>query len=253
MLHVHSGLVELWLSDRPHKLFAHAFLWPANMLLAASEGSRDALASALRGKRIVLVDNGIDTSIFRPGAGGRERPVVASAGFLTPRKGTGDLLEASRLLHQRGVDHELVLAGDPIPEAGGLQLEALRAGAGAQVGFLGYVAPDAMPDFYATSDVFCLASWWEAMPISVLEAMASGLPVVATKVGDIPRAVEDGVTGLLVPARSTELLTDALEKVLGDVDLRLAMGRAGRRRVQARFSLQTTTDALERLYREALG
>src|SRR5438067_1348378 len=78
---------------------------------------------------------------------------------------------------------------------------------------------EAMPDVYADADVFCLPSWWEAMPLSILEAMASALPVVASAVGDIPRLVDEGVTGYVVPARDPALLAEALKRVCADHEL----------------------------------
>ena len=77
--------------------------------------------------------------------------------------------------------------------------------------------------------------------------------MVATTVGDIPRAVEDGETGFLVPKKRPDLLADALERLLRDPDLRARMGEAGRRRVARSFSLDATIDAMKRLYRDALS
>jgi glycosyltransferase involved in cell wall biosynthesis len=107
-----------------------------------------------------------------------------------------------------------------------------------------------MADLYRAVDLFCLPSWWEAMPLTVLEAMASGLPVVATTVGDIARAVEDGVTGRLVPPQQATALVDALEPLLRDASLRMSMGAAGRDRVQRLFNIQATCAAIGAIYRE---
>ncbi len=86
--------------------------------------------------------------------------------------------------------------------------------------------------------------------MSVLEAMASGLPVVATQVGDVPRLVEDGVTGVIVPARAPQRLADALEQLLRDPVLARSMGAAGRAAVQERFSSTMTVGLLSELYSE---
>lgn len=86
--------------------------------------------------------------------------------------------------------------------------------------------------------------------MSVLEAMASGLPVVATQVGDVPRLVEDGVTGSIVPARDPQRLADALERLLRDPLLARNMGAAGRAAVQERFASTMTVDLLSELYSE---
>src|SRR5260370_1373467 len=107
-----------------------------------------------------------------------------------------------------------------------------------------------MPALYRRAAVFCLPAWWEAMPLTVLEAMAAGLPVVATPVGDIARMVEDGVTGRLVAPHQPEALADALEPLLRNVDLRRSMGQAARLRVNDHFNLGGTSAALDTLYRE---
>src|SRR5688572_33109339 len=110
-----------------------------------------------------------------------------------------------------------------------------------------------MPAAYADADVFCLPSWWEAMPLSVLEAMAAGLPVVATDVGDVGRAVADGVTGYVVPRQDPEKLAAALEPLLTDPQLRRRMGASGRERVVGMFSSEVTARAVSALYAELVG
>jgi glycosyltransferase involved in cell wall biosynthesis len=106
-----------------------------------------------------------------------------------------------------------------------------------------------MPQAYAEADVFCLPSWWEAMPLSVLEAMAAGLPVVATDVGDVSRLVTPPC-GLVVPTKSPHLVAEALRPLLEDVDLRRRMGDAARDRARSVFSSSATADAIGALYDE---
>jgi len=110
-----------------------------------------------------------------------------------------------------------------------------------------------MPEEYAAADVFCLPSWWEAMPLSLLEAMASALPVVASDVGEVARIVEDGNAGFVVAARSPEQLAQALRKLLTDPEAARRMGRRGRNRAAEGFSSKVTADAVDALYAEVLG
>jgi glycosyltransferase involved in cell wall biosynthesis len=91
------------------------------------------------------------------------------------------------------------------------------------------------------------------MPNAVLEAMAAGLPVVATAVGGTPDVVVQGATGLLVPPDDATALAAALDRLIYDPDLRRTMGAEGRRRVQARFSVQQMVERTQALYRELLG
>ena len=166
-----------------------------------------------------------------------------------------DLLRASRLLRDRGVEHELLLAGGTPEEGAPVEAEVRRAASttAPAARFLGPQPHQDMPALYRRVDLFCLPSWWEAMPLTVLEAMAAGLPVVATSVGDIARMVEDGVTGRLVPPHQPEALAGALEPLLRNVELRRAMGRAARQTVNDRFNLSGAAAALDLLYREALA
>jgi glycosyltransferase involved in cell wall biosynthesis len=110
-----------------------------------------------------------------------------------------------------------------------------------------------VPEILAQTDVFVLASKTETLPISILEAMRAGLPVIASDVGGISEEVVDGETGLLVPAGSVEELSNALQRLLADKQLRLAMGRAGRRRFETAFMADSMIDRTQKLYEEVLA
>ena len=114
-------------------------------------------------------------------------------------------------------------------------------------------ARDDVPEILAQTDVFVLASKTETLPISILEAMRAGLPVIATDVGGISEEVVDGETGLLVPAGSVEELSGALTCLLADRQLRIAMGSAGRRRFERLFLANTMIERTRTLYEEVLA
>lgn len=249
VVHAHSGKVQRWVTTRPRRLLTRLMLLPAARVVAVSEGGRRALVEAT-GRPVRLIENGVAVG---PPPGPRSHdgpPRVFFAGVLTPRKGVVDLLTASTILVERGVAHELILAGGTPDEGADAEAEVHAAAEGSPARFLGPQPHEAMPALYAGADVFCLPSWWEAMPLSVLEAMAAGLPVVASRVGDIPRAVEDGVSGSIVPAQDPEALADALEPLLRDAALRERMGAAGRARVESSFSMTTTESEIDAVYRE---
>jgi glycosyltransferase involved in cell wall biosynthesis len=247
VIHAHGGRVQLWLTGPVRRLLARLALAGADRIVAVSEGGRDALARALGPDRVVLVDNGVDPEVFRPGDGSFDPPRILYVGLLTPRKGVLDLFGACDLLRDRGIDHELWAVGGA-PDEGPAAEAEVRAAAGPQVQLLGTRSHEEMPAMYRQADVFCLPSWWEAMPLSVLEAMASGLPVVATTVGDVARIVDDGVTALLVPPRNPERLADALAALLCDPARRRSMGEAGRRRVTSSFTVTATGKAMDVIY-----
>jgi len=254
LVHAHSGMVEPWLRSRPRRLLARLALGAAHSVVTVSSGSEAALKATLGRDRVRLIYNGVDLAAYDSGPA-HNPPRILFAGVLTPRKGVVDLLEASRLLLDRGVAHELLLAGGAPEEGARVEAEVRRAADTAAPGarFLGPQPHEAMPALYRRADIFCLPSWWEAMPLTILEAMAAGLPVVATPVGDIARMVEDGVTGRLVAPNRPQALAEALEPLLRSVGLRRAMGRMGRERVGERFSISGTAAALDRAYREVLA
>lgn len=255
VVHVHGGLGVLWLTGRRRRLLARAALAPAHRVLVVSAQLGERLASVLGEQAVCLVDNGVDTARFAAQGGTHEGgahdpPRALYVGVLTARKGVLDLLVASRLLTERGLAHEFWLAGGTPGEGSDAAtpvLEAVRA-AGARL--LGQQLPERMPSLYREADVFCLPSWWEGMPLSILEAMASGLPVVASDVGDIGRVVRTGITGTLVPPRDPTALADALEPLLRDAGRRQELGRAGRDLVVRSFSSSATVRALDRVYSE---
>jgi glycosyltransferase involved in cell wall biosynthesis len=106
-----------------------------------------------------------------------------------------------------------------------------------------------MPAAYADADVFCLPSWWEAMPLSVLEAMSAGLPVVASDVGDVSRLVTHEC-GTVVPAKDPHRLADALRGLLVDAELRRGQGAASRKRAVEAFSSTATALAIDRMFHD---
>ena len=250
VVHAHGGNIGTWLQGRWRRGLLRACLRPASRVVAVWTAGEQALRGVLGPARVRLVDNGVHLDDFTPRPAQREVPRVLYVGLLTPRKGVLDLLSASRTVTERGVAHELWLVGGTPDE--GLEAEAAvrEAVTDGHVRLLGSRPPEEIAGAYAEGDVFCLPSWWEAMPLSVLEAMACGLPVVATDVGDVHRAVQHGATGFVVPPRSPDALAASLEKLLADADLRAAMGRAGRERVTGSFSSAATAAAVDAVYQE---
>lgn len=250
LLHAHGGRVEQLPTVGAKRLFIRLALGLVARVATVSRRGEQALRP-LAGSRVVYVANGVDTTRFHPAPSRTAGPpVVLFAGTLTPRKGVLDLIEASQNLRGEGVDHVLRLAGGTSDDGREAELEVRTAAEEAGAELLGPLPPDRMPDVYAAADVFCLPSWWEAMPLTVLEAMAAGLPVVATTVGDMPLLVDAGTTGQLVPVRQTSALTEALRRYLDDEQLRRDHGTAGRARVEQRYDLDATIDTLAGLYLE---
>jgi sugar transferase (PEP-CTERM/EpsH1 system associated) len=204
--------------------------------------------------KLLVIPNGISLEDFRPADPAEARDilglsgatlVVGTVGRLQPVKGIRFLLEAFARLAAEHADVLLLLVGDG-PERAPLQSLAQQLGIAKIVRFLGD-RPD-VSRWLHTMDVFVLPSIWEGMPNAALEAMAVGLPVVATAAGGTPEVVVDGVTGLLVPPRDPDALARAAARLLRDSDLRRTMGKAGRARVEQHFSIEETVRRTEELY-----
>jgi glycosyltransferase involved in cell wall biosynthesis len=255
IVHAHSGRIDLWLKTPLRRRLVRLALAPAARIVTVSESSRKFLARALGEARVILVDNGVDPAAYAPTATpAHQPPTILFAGVLSPRKGLIDLIHASTELQRRGLAHQLLVAGGAPEEGPQAEAETREAAShGAPARFIGTQPHEEMARLYRGADIFCLPSWWEAMPLTVLEAMASGLPVVASTVGDIPRAVEEGVTGRLVSPQQPAALADALDPLLRDPGLRTSMGQAGRRRVEKLFNIAGTCAAIDTIYRDVLA
>jgi glycosyltransferase involved in cell wall biosynthesis len=189
----------------------------------------------------VAVGNGRNPAVFRPDAAARarvraelgvaaERPVVVAVSRLVRHKGYPELLAA-----MRGVDADLWVVGARLDSDHGEDLGALFAdsGLGGRLLMLGYRAD--VPALLAAADVFVLPSHFEGLPMSVIEAMLCGLPVVASDIKGPREQVVEAETGLLVPAGAVEPLAAALRRLADDPALRRRMGAAGRARAMERF------------------
>lgn len=213
-------------------------------------------AGGLPGDRLRLVYEGVpDRS---PAPGGREAlaelgvpahaPVIGNVAALTGHKDHATLLDAMALLRPRQPEARLLVAGDG-ELRGVLEARALALGLADRVIFAGFRRD--LDRLLPAFSVFCLSSHLEGLGTSLLDAMACGLPVVATAAGGIPEAVEDGVTGRLVPARDPTALAAALADALSDERLRAAWGACGRRRYLERFTVERMVDETLRVVEEA--
>jgi glycosyltransferase involved in cell wall biosynthesis len=215
------------------------------LFLAVSEALREqAIARGFPAARTLTHYNGVDLERFRPGAHEREPSLVLHVGRLVEKKGTKVLIEAMAGLP----DARLVVIGD------GPLRGALERKAGPAVQFLGALPPDEVAMWMRRAALLAAPSLTardgdaEGLPNVVVEAAASGLPVVGTRHSGIPEAVEDGRTGLLVAEGEAEGLAARLRELLGSATLRRGMGIAARRLAKDKFDRRRLTDRLEALY-----
>ena len=203
--------------------------------------------SLLGRKKMHLVYNGIDLDRFHPPAGepgdGSAMTLLFVSGPNDPTKGLAELLQAFRALRAAHPAARLRIVGD-LPAAAA-EMEGVEA--------TGRIERERMPEEYRRSDLFVLPTLADNTPVTLMEAMASGLPAVATTVGGIPELVRRDVTGRLVAPGDVGQLTAALDSMLGSAAQRRAMGRAARREAEARFSRRRMAGQLEGIYRGMLG
>jgi len=231
--------------------------------IAVCDAERSAIVEAgiAEVHRISVVKNAIDPARVQTAAS--QRPalrqsfgiagdgfVLASVSRLHRPRDFESLLEAFRRVAERFADARLLIAGDG-PERAAVERRIRILSLESRVTLLGW-RPD-VAGIYGASDACVLtSSGWEGLPLALLEAMAAGLPVVATEAGGTLEAVDPEVSGLVVPRRSPEALAQALCRLASDPGLRRRMGEAGRRRATHEFSLARMVQETEAVYDQVL-
>jgi glycosyltransferase involved in cell wall biosynthesis len=242
----HEGVaaaVYLW-ADR-----AMRPLTTRTICVAESERAAGLRARTCGAAGTVVIRNGValDRPRHRPGNATDDAMTVLSVGRLRAPKDFPVLVRAAEQLPPATA--RIAIAGDG-PDRAGIEA-AIRHDGGAPVELLG--ERDDVPELLAAADVFVLPSRSEGMPLSVLEAMAAGVPVVASAVGGVPELVVDGVTGVLVPPGDAAALAAALARLAGDAAERERMGAAARRRAEAEFGIEACRRRHLDLYRATLA
>ncbi len=251
-MHGNETVMDVW-----RRRLALRWSWKRSQaFVAVSEHTRTEMQARLglpQGS-IQVIPNGVP---LRPG----ERDVtrrklgveddemmILTIGNLRRRKGHAVLIEALARLQQSGfgAPWQLVIAGDGRHRENLTRL-ALDLGVADRVQMLGH--RDDVPDLQAAADVFAMPSFWEGMPLAILEAMIVGNAIVASNIGGIPEMLRNGESGLLVPAGDAPALADALRRLIEDASLRERLGASARRHAEAEFHVEVMADRYEHLYR----
>lgn len=253
ILHMHGGrFLDFYENDCSAlgKRFVRRVFRQARHVVALSQEWVDALTQLAPGCRVTMVPNPIEIPPWQATLQ-HQPPSVLFLGLLLPAKGIEELIRAWVSVHARLPQAELVLGGvgDDMPRWKQL---AAELGVGGVVRFPGWVLGEEKTALMQRCSVFALPSHREALPMSILEAMAAGVPVVATRVGGVPLAVDDGRTGLLVEPTDVPALATALLALLTDDARRLAFGQAGRAKARAEFSADVMVPKVDALWRSVL-
>ena len=201
--------------------------------------------------RVAVLRCGVDTSRFRPAL--LPRPIgpfsIVCVGTLHEVKGQAHLVEACRLLDAEGIAFRCTLVGDG-PDRSMLEERIAAAGLNGRVQLVGSLVQDEVARVVQSADVLVAPSVptrsgkREGIPVVLMEALACGVPAVASDLSGIPELVEHRVTGLLVPPGDANALADALRELERDPELRLRLGRVGRAKVEREFDLKTNAGLL---------
>jgi glycosyltransferase involved in cell wall biosynthesis len=222
--------------------------WAARLVrpfvCVSHDSARYAAEHGIAAARLRVLWNGIDLERF-PYQGPQTTGPAVTVARLSPEKDVQNLLRAARLIADAHPDFRLEIAGD-----GPCREELLRLAGelrlGEHVRFLGEVSE--VPALLARASVFVLPSQSEGISLTILEAMASGLPVVATRVGGNPEVIDDGRTGVLVPPRNPAALAHAIGRMIASPDEAQRFARAGRHRAEAHFDVRKMVAQYEALY-----
>ena len=246
--------IQVWLDNLTACLAAE--------LVAVSEHTRRSLIDqGISSQDIRVIRNGVSVDEYvngqsvelaRASLGIESRgPLVGTVARLCPGKGQREFILAASQVHNHFLNAKFVIVGDDIEFNGEYRFDleklAGQLGAADFVDFTGY-KPDAAMLMYAF-DLFVLPSWIEGLPVTIMEAMAAGKPVIATPVGGVPELVLDGETGLLVPPRDPNRLAKAITNLLQHPEEAKRMGNRGRERVRTGFSQEKMLDETMALYR----
>jgi glycosyltransferase involved in cell wall biosynthesis len=197
--------------------------------------------------RVHLVHCGIEPETIAPVTHHGRATKLIFVGRVVEQKGLGVLFDSLGLLADTAPDLEVLVVGDG-PDRAALERRAGAQGLGDRVRFVGSKPPSEVSELLQTADIFVLPSFAEGVPVVVMEALAAGLPVVASFVGGMAELVEDGVTGYLIPPGDPAPLAARVEALIDDPETRNRMGQAGRAKVVAEFDATVEARRLGSLF-----
>ena len=251
-----AGYFEANLERRIYRSLERAMAPGARFVVAVCEAEGRLAASVGPADRVRVVHNGIAGTSRESGPDpamqtlAAQGPLICALAQLRPGKGIETLIDALPPLLAKHPRVNVAIVGDGVLRPA-LTDRARSLGVSRAVHFLGE-RPDPFAVFSA-ADIFVMTSWAESFPYVILEAMAAGLPIVASDVGGIAEAIEDGHTGMLVRARDPQSTAGALIALLDDPALGRRLGGRARETVTRRFTVARMIDGVSTVYREALS
>lgn len=249
VLHIHGAMFHTFLSGlgKPQASMARLIFRLSHRVIALGEQWHEVLAPWAGADKVAVVPNGVPVPDVAIELATRAPHILCFANY-ERRKGQADLLQALAGLGRTDVRLSLYGFESEAGERQRLQELVEKLGLVGQVAIPGPVTGADKDAAVAAASLFVLPSYDEGLPMAMLEAMAAGLPVIVTRVGAIPEAMEDGVEGLIYSAGDIPALQAHLGLLLSDADRAAAIALAGRQRVLDEFSLAHSTELLEQIY-----
>lgn len=201
--------------------------------------------------KLHIVHCGIDLDRYQPVIHQSGQKRLLYIGRLSAAKGVPILLQAIASITTKHPEIILTIVGDG-PDRQALENQADQLGVTCNLKFVGYQSQDAVCQYLQTCDIFVLPSFAEGLPVVLMEAMATGIPVIATAIAAISELVEDGVNGSLIPPGAVEPLAQKLDQLLSHTQLRQTFGQAGRLKVEQAFNLYQEVHSLQQIMSLAL-
>jgi glycosyltransferase involved in cell wall biosynthesis len=201
--------------------------------------------------KVRLISNGVDLDDFdkHPRDDEDGENTFLAVGRLVPQKGLEYLLRASRILKDENIEHRILIVGEG-PLKSDLEKLAAKLGVEEEVRLAGRLKRDELLSAYSRARYFVLPSLWEGLPITLLEAWAARLPVIATKVGGIPDVCVHEENSILVEPKDPEALASSMSRLIGEGALSERLGREGRRIVEESYTWQKVAESTFKLYKE---
>lgn len=243
--HFHAGDIDNYypFQSKIGQKFIRWALSLSDSLIAVSKESARQLREITGSPNIIVITNAIDTSVFDGGKRTAHNGVVKLlfVGAIGKLKGERDLIRALAILRDSKPNIKVSILGYG---AESLKDFCDELGVGEFIEFLGAVSMKERIKFFHDADIFVLPTYAEAMPMSVIEAMAAGLPVVTTPVGGIPELIEDGETGLLFPPGDAEAMAKKITILLNDKDARIGIGEKARQKAREQVDFRVYVEKL---------
>jgi glycosyltransferase involved in cell wall biosynthesis len=250
------------LSSAKVRLFSPFLLWTERSVVnaadivttvsefVADEVRKHLFAEGMQGK-IAVIGSGVDHDFFRPAQDSASDPYVLYVGRLSPEKGVEDIIRSAGYVHSQYSDVRFILIGSgPLEQH--IRKMATRDGIGGSFTFIRRADKASLRWYYSNARLFLLPSYYEGLPLSLLEAMSCGAPVVATEVGGTGEVVRQGENGYLVRPGDPQALAQAMMHLISNPRLGKEFGRNGRRRIIESFNWEKVLERLIACYIAAI-